>query len=142
MVFVDTNQSASRLNWFIPSCFDEIDGICREARILLERYKQDGHCFAVELLLREFINNAIIHGHQMRSYKRVQVMIQIGRKWIQLKIADEGTGFKCRYKQKEIPDLTATSGRGLCIASCYCHKIQRNRMGNHVTLWIKKRKVE
>lgn len=124
----------------IPSYLTEIDGICCEVHELFEQRHQTENWFAVDLLLREFINNAIIHGHQLDGCKQVEVSVRIGRKWIQLKIADQGPGFNWRHRGREIPDLSAVSGRGLCIAACYCQKIQHNHTGSSITLWLKIRK--
>lgn len=116
----------------------EVETVCRETETLLARQKLSGQAFAVELLLREFLNNAIIHGHSSDVRKRVEVSLQIGRKWILLRISDQGPGFAWRKKSRVPPDGTATGGRGLAIGAQYAERMQFNQAGNQVTLWIKK----
>ena len=121
----------------ISSDLTEIDAICRDARKLLETMSLIQHGFSVELLLREFLNNAMIHGNGLDSHKRVKVSLQIGFKWIRIQIADEGPGFDWRKARRIPPDPDAESGRGLAIAMIYAQRVRFNRIGNQVTIWIK-----
>jgi anti-sigma regulatory factor (Ser/Thr protein kinase) len=122
----------------IPSDLAEVDAVCREVRALLERQGVANRYFAVDLLLREFLNNAILHGNCSDTRKQVQVQVRVGRKWIVLWIADEGPGFDWRAKRRAPPDEDATSGRGLAIGTIYAHRLRFNRAGNQVTSWIRK----
>jgi serine/threonine-protein kinase RsbW len=122
----------------IPSCLANVDNICKDAQNLLIMQQQTQHTFAVDLLLREFISNAIIHGHGMDKCKQVHITVKIGHKWIKLQIADKGPGFNWRIRCQSIPSENATSGRGLYIGTLYSQRMQFNRTGNQVTLWIRK----
>ncbi|MGE4344791.1 MAG: ATP-binding protein [Geoalkalibacter sp.] len=123
---------------FFLSTLAEVDVVCRDVGEFLIRQNLAGQAFAVDLLLREFLNNAIIHGHVSDARKRVDVRVQVGRKWILLRIADQGPGFAWRQKSRVPPDGTATGGRGLAIGAQYAERMQFNHAGNQVTLWIKK----
>ena len=139
MIPVEENQSSMLVfNDTILSDLAEVDGVCREARKLLERHGQAEHIFKVDLLLREFLNNAIIHGNCLNARKRVRVSVRVGRTWIVLWIADEGAGFDWRARSLSPPDENATSGRGLAIGAQYAERMQFNRAGNQVTFWIVK----
>lgn len=122
----------------IPSDLSEVDKICQNSQSVLDRQGQAGNAFAVDLLLREYMNNAILHGHHSDIRKRVQVELQVGRKWITLRISDEGPGFNWRAKKRNLPNDTDISGRGLAIGSLYAQRIRYNHAGNQVTLWIRK----
>ncbi len=122
----------------IPTDLTEVDTVCRGACKLLECQSQTGHAFTVELLLREFLNNAIIHGNASDAGKQVRVEVRVGKKWIVLRIADEGPGFDWRAMRRSPPDENATSGRGLAIGTHYAKRMRFNREGNQVTLWIRK----
>jgi anti-sigma regulatory factor (Ser/Thr protein kinase) len=132
-------RSFSLISRFCISCLTEVDDVCRESRNLLLQCRQNDHVFAVDLLLREFLNNAIIDGNCSDTCKSVQVTVQIGRKWIKLCISDEGSGFNWRYRRICLPDEEAISGRGLLIGTLYADRMQHNRKGNQVTLWIRKK---
>ena len=122
----------------ISSDLAEVDAVCKDARKLLECQNQTRHAFAVDLLLREFLNNAILHGHRSDIRKQVRVAVRVGRKWIILRIVDEGPGFDWRTMKRAPADEAATSGRGLAIGAQYAQRMQFNRAGNQITLWIRK----
>jgi serine/threonine-protein kinase RsbW len=130
-----TGHSARRA---IPSVLSEVDGVCREVQTLLERHGAASRCFAADLLLREFLNNAILHGNRSDARKQVRVVVTVGRKWIVCRVADEGPGFNWRTKRRTPPEADATSGRGLAIGALYAQRLRYNRAGNQVTFWIGK----
>lgn len=117
-----------------------IDFVCGEVRALLDRGGASEHVFVVELLLRELLNNAILHGNLSVPEKRVRVTVRVGRRWIVLRIGDEGAGFDWREMKLRIPDETVASGRGLTIAALYSERMWFNRAGNEIALWIRKTK--
>jgi len=120
----------------IPSELSEVDGVCRATRALLEKNGLEKHIFVVDLLLREFINNAILHGNGSGSYKRVRVSVRIHQHTIVLAVADEGTGFDWRAQMRKAPETSDVSGRGLAIGMEYAKRIKYNRSGNRVVLTI------
>lgn len=123
----------------IPSILAEVEGVCQDARKLLERHGQGAQAFGVDLLLREFLNNGILHGNRSDARKRVRAAVRVGRKWIVLRIADEGPGFDWRRMRRSPPDGDAVSGRGLLIGAMYAQRMQFNRTGSQITLWIRQK---
>ncbi len=122
--------------WLIPSRLDAVDDICHQARQFLVEQGLCACSFSVDLVLRESLNNSILHGHRGDSRKQVQATMRIGRRWIQIHIADQGPGFNWRKALQRPPDDTAPSGRGLAILKLYTDHLRFNRAGNTVTLWI------
>lgn len=122
----------------VPSRVEEVEGVCALARDLLAGAGLEKRQFDVDLLLREFMTNAVIHGNGSDRKKRVGVDFRIGPKWIVLHITDEGPGFRWRTKSRIPPDERAASGRGLAIGALYAHRTRYNNAGNQVTLWIGK----
>ncbi len=123
----------------IPSRLEEVDRVCREIRSLLRDHGLEEACFSAELLARESLNNAIVHGHRRDERKKVKFDLRAGRRWISLRVLDEGPGFDWRKARKTPPPkATAPSGRGLCISALYAQRIRFNRQGNRITLWLKK----
>ena len=129
---------AKRFTCSVPSRVEEVEGVCAFARELLTSAGLESRQFDVDLLLREFMTNAVIHGNASDRNKWVEVDFCIGPKWIKLRIADEGPGFRWRTKSRIPPDERAASGRGLAIGALYAHRIRYNNAGNQVTLWIGK----
>jgi len=115
-----------------------VDPVCQDVQVLLERQGLAQHAFEVDLLLREFINNAIFHGNRRDVDKMVRILVRLGRNWIIIRVADEGSGFDWRTKMLARPEETDTSGRGLVIGAHYANRMQFNREGNQVTIWIRK----
>lgn len=121
----------------IPSRLAAIEPVCEQVRALLERRHLEDLEFAVEILARECLNNAILHGNRGVADARVNFGIRIGRKLICLRVTDQGPGFDWRRRIRHgLPEDTAVEGRGLMVASIYARRIAFNRRGNQVTLWI------
>jgi serine/threonine-protein kinase RsbW len=127
-----------QLHHVLPSDLDLVDAVCRDARSLLACHGQVDCVFAVDLLLREFLNNAIVHGNRRDRARQVEVTMQLGRDWIVLTIADQGPGFDWRAQRRAPPADDATSGRGLAIGAEFAQRMKFNREGNQVMLWINK----
>ncbi len=123
---------------YVVSDLGQVDALCADAKTMLDNRGESEHAFAVDLLLREFVNNAILHGHASASDKHAKVTVRINRSWIKIQVTDQGPGFNWRLKKKSQPEDDATSGRGLAIGLHYARRMHYNCKGNQVTLWIKK----
>ncbi len=126
------------LQHVMASDLRQVDAVCRDARNLLACLGQSERVFAVDLLLREFLNNAIVHGNKLDPAKKVHVSMRVGRTWIQVTVLDEGNGFDWRSRRRAPPDTDAVSGRGLAIGAQFAQRMQFNHEGNQVMLWIRK----
>ena len=125
------------LSRWIPSRFEAVEALALEVRGLLATHGLQAALFAVELSVREGLNNAVRHGNRGDEAKRVDFNLSCGRKWICVRIKDEGDGFNWREKRgAPQPDHTSPSGRGLRILARYASRIRFTRSGNQVTLWL------
>ncbi len=132
-------HSPASLQRVIPSEMAEVDPLCLDIRTHLDNHGLTSARFAVELLAREWLGNAIVHGNGRKSGRKVAINLLIGRKWIRLQIVDEGAGFNWRRAKKApLPEDTAVKGRGFPISALYADRIAFNHPGNRVTLWLKK----
>jgi serine phosphatase RsbU (regulator of sigma subunit)/anti-sigma regulatory factor (Ser/Thr protein kinase) len=92
--------------------------------------------FAVKLALEEAIINAIKHGNQLDTTKKVNVDFTIEEDRVEIAVADEGEGFD----PEAVPDprkeenIEAHSGRGLLLMRAYMDSVQFNEKGNRVTM--------
>lgn len=123
----------------LPSRPSEVESFCHEAREFLTEMGLSSQLFAVEMLLRESLNNALIHGNGSDGAKTIRAELRIGRKWMVVRVADEGPGFNSRKARKNAPGPEATSGRGLTIYSLFAHRVSFNSKGNQVSLWRARR---
>jgi anti-sigma regulatory factor (Ser/Thr protein kinase) len=113
----------------------EVDAFCRETRAFLRGKGLASDVFPVEMLLRESLNNAMIHGNCSDSRKCIRAEVRIEGDWILLNVSDEGDGFSCEEAMKRPSNPEATGGRGLEIYSLYAQRISFNSKGNQVCLW-------
>lgn len=100
----------------LPSSFEELE----RAIDFIEKFVRD-HDLTDDLLERlrlvgsEAVTNAIEHGNQLDSNKKVTLAMAIVNGFVEMRVADEGPGFKI----EEIPDplasenLLAEGGRGV-----------------------------
>ncbi len=119
----------------IRSVASEVDELCREARNLIASAGYPEEIFPVELLLRESLNNAMIHGNGNDGAKWIWAKVRVGAQCILLSVLDEGLGFDCSMPRNRAPDVGATCGRGLFIYTLYANRVFFNGKGNHVCLW-------
>jgi len=122
----------------IPSELAQVETLCLKIRDLLQANGLGEVCFAVELLARECLNNAVIHGSRNEADKPITLCLSVGREWIRLEVTDEGPGFDWRKANQNRSGTTASTGRGLPLYAMYAERVRFNRRGNQITLWIRK----
>ena len=120
----------------IPSDLSAVEPVCRQIRSLLQQRHLERMEFPVEMIARECLNNAILHGNGGQVNRVVNFGMRVGKKQICLRIADQGMGFDWRVHKRSWPQASAASGRGLMIAGAYAERVAFNRRGNQVTVWI------
>jgi serine/threonine-protein kinase RsbW len=120
----------------IPSALSAVEPVCEKIRSLLEKRHLERMRFQVEMVARECLNNAILHGNRARAGRVVKFAMRVGRRLICLRIADQGAGFDWRARKRCWPADSAASGRGLMVARAYAERMAFNRRGNQVTVWI------
>jgi serine/threonine-protein kinase RsbW len=112
---------------------NEIDFVTSQAGINQDNY---GKILVATL---EAVNNAIIHGNKSDVKKHVEIEILINGNILEVKITDEGAGFR----PEKVPDptfpenLEAINGRGVFLMSKLADEIKFNRKGNSVKLKFK-----
>jgi anti-anti-sigma factor len=124
----------------IPSCMEEAESLCLKIRAFFQAAGLAERSFAVELLARECLTNAVIHGNRNAADKQVVLSLTVGREWIRLRVSDEGQGFAWRKALLKRSDTTASCGRGLKLYALYAERVRFSRSGNQIELWIRKAK--
>jgi serine/threonine-protein kinase RsbW len=130
-------QAPSRnLNCVIPSRLDAVDAVCVELRRFMNVNGLAAQSFSMELIARECLNNAILHGNKRQEEKTARLSLRVGRRWLRLEVSDEGAGFNWRRARKTSAAPSATHGRGIAIGHQYANRVSFNRLGNRITLWL------
>ena len=112
-----------------------IEAACARADRYLQQQGIRAERFDILLLLREMLNNAVIHGSCGNAEGIIRVKLQAEADELCMEIQDQGPGFdwKSRLAADEV-DPAATSGRGLSIAKRYADTLTYNPQGNIVRL--------
>jgi serine/threonine-protein kinase RsbW len=132
---MNKSESKTRLSWKYPATIKNVERVCSAAALASKKFplrKQDW--FATELLLREALNNAVVHGCRNDPSLSFSCRLTISDQKIIIEVSDEGTGFDWRRKSEFQPANSDESGRGLSIYAIYANSIKFNESGNCVTL--------
>jgi serine/threonine-protein kinase RsbW len=123
---------------WIPSQVDAISPLTDWLMQFIDRSRcAEGSEPAVELALREALNNAVVHGNEMDAHKLVDVRcICEWGKGVSLTIKDQGKGFD----PKLVPDaivpnrLLAEHGRGIFLMKSCMDQVSFHRGGTEVRM--------
>ena len=115
---------------------ENVDRVMRQIGRFLKKTHLEDKSFVCELVAREALNNAVLHGCGNDPLKRVKFIFQIRRKDIRMQISDGGRGFPWRDHMYRHPELSSTSGRGLLILKTYVSEIDYSGTGNELVLTI------
>lgn len=131
--------SGRNIHFHLASSLTEVDKICPDILELLTEHGLQKFHFGVELVARELLNNAILHGNKQDQSKKVEFSLQVGSRWIRLLVADQGKGFNWRQARRQPPDVAAESGRGMAIARVYGQRIHFGAGGRKIEVWFDRR---
>ena len=92
------------------------------------------HCFTAELLAREALNNAVVHGCHADPDKRVRCALRLKLGRLLIVVHDEGEGFDWRALWGSRAEASAPSGRGIELMRTYATRVRFNDRGNTVTI--------
>lgn len=114
----------------------QVDQICQEVFTRVKLWKLENHWFKIHLILREVLNNAVIHGCDQNE--SLQVGLELKRKpgFLVLRVWDEGPGFDWKGTLLRPTVNDEDNGRGMPIFSVYCRDFSFNPSGNEITLNI------
>ena len=131
--------SILEIDAWIPSEINAISPLVDRLMRLIEGSQcVAGEELAVEMALRESLNNAVVHGNRMDAGKRVHVRCrcELG-KGVSLIVSDQGKGFD----PDAIPDSVATGnvvadhGRGIHLIKSVMDEVSFARGGTEVRMW-------
>ncbi len=136
----ELNKSENSLDIRFSSTMAQIDEVC----ILVTRFLESRgealspHFFAVNLVIREGLTNAVRHGNKTDPGKTVRFRMEIDdRKTIRVSIEDQGKGFDWQAARSAPLFETADHGRGMLIMEAYFDRCCYNETGN--VLYLEKK---
>jgi len=113
----------------VAATLEAVDQLCSQLRRgELVRIPQ-GERFAVELLLREALTNAVVHAAEADE---VWCEVELLAHGIAVRVEDNGNGFDWRRHMRATSAAAGESGRGVPILRRYSSALRFNEKGNSV----------
>lgn len=118
----------------VPASWNSVEEIVRKFRSYYAGGAEGPDRFPAELLLREALTNAVIHGSGGDSRRQIDFAMRLNRRRLLLVIGDEGAGFDWHNRQWRAAEPAACSGRGMEIFHRYATQVRFNAKGNVLIL--------
>mgnify|MGYP000149629304 CR=1 FL=1 len=136
MKSVRSSEGPNWLNFSLPASLEAVDGICCRTKEWLRAKGLERGWFEVQLLLREALNNCVLHGCRSDPEQEVRLEISLQGSTVRIAAEDQGEGFawkECLGSAPSLP-LDGESGMGLTILRLYADSMDFNEKGNRVVL--------
>jgi serine/threonine-protein kinase RsbW len=117
----------------LPASLEAMEAVIAEICAACQEERLDR--FATELLLREGLTNAVVHGCGCDAGQCARCVVRVRPGRLTIAVSDDGCGFDWKTVQARRAEDTADSGRGLAIFRAYATRVRFNRTGNAVALW-------
>ena len=126
-----THKQDDKIILVFPSTLANIDTAINQLKDFLDSQPVSYDSFELFYIVREALNNAVIHGNKRNCELKVEFSLCFKDNHITIKIIDEGFGFNWRDQlTKNMASHEATSGRGLQSIAKYGYSIRFNETGN------------
>jgi anti-sigma regulatory factor (Ser/Thr protein kinase) len=128
-------HARTQLRRTLPATLNAVEEFCAEFRGICSSLPQRSHRFAAELLLREAMTNAVVHGCRSDPSRRLVCAVRLKPRRLIIAVQDDGDGFDWRAALGRQAGTCSCSGRGLEILRNYATRIRFNRSGNTTTIF-------
>ncbi len=131
-----TAASPDGLTMRFSATLENVDAACSDISKMFADRRIGASAFAAELLMREALNNAVLHGSRSDATKTVECSMKFDQEYLVIEVHDEGDGFRWQTAIQETMKTAALSGRGLPIMKAYAAEVSFNEKGNLLLLKI------
>jgi serine/threonine-protein kinase RsbW len=118
----------------IPATLQAVEELLADFRKTAATLLDRVDCFTAELLVREGLTNAVVHGCQAESGKQVRCSMRLKGRRLLIVIDDDGHGFDWRASRCVPGVFSDCSGRGIEILLKYANRVRYNDRGNVATI--------
>ena len=125
---------ACELRTTLPATLDALEEFFVVFRRRAQNILSHADYFAAELLAREALTNAVVHGCHTDPLKHVLCVLRLRGRRLTIAVRDEGEGFDWRAAWDRHGGLFASSGRGIEILRKFAIRVRYNEKGNAVTM--------
>lgn len=124
-------KTKEHLHITLPASLKEVDNALPSIMQFLKESSLNGNLFVYNYIIREGLNNAIIHGSQRDSTKTVTLDLQLSKQSLDICIEDEGQGFDWQpLLKRQLVSPDACHGRGIFCMSKLHFQTSFNSKGN------------
>lgn len=128
-------ETLQRKQWVVAADLAAVDRVCAELAAWLAEHGLAAQRFTLEILAREALNNAVLHGGSQDPARQVRCDMEISAEAMRLQITDDGPGFDWQAAlQRDLAAAEEDHGRGLALYRLYADTIAFNACGNSVVL--------
>lgn len=127
-------ESCCDMRMDLPATLEAIEEFSARFRDCTRKVLDRKHWFTSELLVREALNNAVLHGCRANPEKRVHCTFRVKNSRLLIVVHDEGDGFDWRSAWNNRAEISATSGRGIELLRTLATRVRFNRRGNAVAV--------
>jgi serine/threonine-protein kinase RsbW len=118
----------------IPATLQAVEEFVVDFRGRCQALLDRGNGFAAELLVREALTNAVVHGSRTDPGRRVRCCVRLKSGRLVIRVEDNGDGFDWRAARDNRAAPPDCSGRGIEILRKYADRVRYNERGNGVTI--------
>ncbi len=118
----------------LPATLEAVEAFFGEFRLRIRSLRPRAHAFGAELLLREALTNAVVHGCRKDPSRQVCCVLRLGNGRLTIAVEDDGEGFDWRAVTQRRTDDGKPCGRGMEILRAYSTRVRFNARGNSVTI--------
>jgi anti-sigma regulatory factor (Ser/Thr protein kinase) len=118
----------------LPATLEAVEQFCAEFQLWRLGACADVNSFSSELLLRESLTNAVLHGCSADPRKYISCVLRAKPGRLLIAIRDAGEGFDWRSVWDRQADVSETNGRGIEMMRRYSSSVRFSRKGNSVML--------
>lgn len=117
----------------VPASLEAVEEFCRGVRAWAESWRLP-NAFAVELVTREAMTNATVHGCGCNPAQQISCLLRRKTGRVVIAVRDQGPGFDFASLSLRAPAEEACCGRGLLLMRLYSHRVRFDRRGNSITM--------
>lgn len=118
----------------LPATLAAVEEFLVEFRRRSETLLNPENRFAAELLVREALTNAVVHGCRADSGRQVHCALRLKGNRLFIVVEDDGEGFDWRSARSTRANIADCSGRGMQILHTYANRVRFNDKGNRVAM--------
>ena len=118
----------------LPATLEALEEFVGDFRRHSLVFREAVNRFSTELLIREALTNAVLHGSHSDPHKQVRCLLRLRGRRLLIAVEDEGGGFNWRAARDDSAIFSDCSGRGIRILRKYASHVRYNERGNLVTI--------